>query len=464
MLSDGRIQYFLDTKYEDLKEGEYDELVKNYFQESKENWYDIEISELTTKELKSWRPNEVKTFWKLIRLHTKKEALKTKELNCRGFHFPRFEGVFNQLINNRAHKLVSGNFWESGEEISFYCEVEFSQAIFEGYGDFKNCFFYKNVSFTNSVFHDSFNFMNAKFYEDVSFSFVTFKKDCGINFSRAKFKKSCNFRITNFEGEANFTETSFSSADFSFCEFSSSTCFVRNIFDKEIDFNNTKFIKNELILFSDINQINESVLFVSNTFNENTIFRRVDMKNVCLSQSNIEIVKFEDCSWNEKGGRIVLLDEKKIPSTEEGKLGQLELIFRRLKKNFSNNKYWEQSAKAHFSEMLMRQKSLWKENSIFEWLIYGFYNMFGGTQDFKRPFFILFISTTLIFPLIYSDWCFLTSCEWDWNPLRKSIDAAIPLFKPSLEYKYWGIRYLQTFFSTILLTFFILALRKRFKQ
>ena len=49
--------------------------------------------------------------------------------------------------------------------------------------------------------------------------------------------------------------------------------------------------------------------------------------------------------------------------------------------------------------------------------------------------------------------------------LKKSIANAIPIIKfDPKKYQYWSLKAFQTFFSTILLAFIILGLRKRFKQ
>lgn len=144
----------------------------------------------------------------------------------------------------------------------------------------------------------------------------------------------------------------------------------------------------------------------------------------------------------------------------------LEKFHRLLKTNFEEKHSWELSGKAYISEMEMRRKSFLTEKEYIQWFIYSFYESAGYTQNFKRPLLLLLILTFFVFPLLYSDLCFLfyDHCYWSWEPLRKSLDASLPIIKLSFEYRYWGIRYLQSFNSTIFLTFFILALRKRFKQ
>ncbi|MEM9685549.1 MAG: hypothetical protein AAF934_01335, partial [Bacteroidota bacterium] len=141
-------------------------------------------------------------------------------------------------------------------------------------------------------------------------------------------------------------------------------------------------------------------------------------------------------------------------------------------KNFDSNKDWELSGKSFRSELLMRRyglhqsfrrkwyKHLFIFNSHFyEWFFYWVYGRFSGfTQSIVTPF-VLFIAVIVIFTVGY----YYESSSF-WDSLQKSLVAALPLFKTELTYSNWWVKSSETFICSILLVFFILSLRKRFKQ
>jgi hypothetical protein len=151
----------------------------------------------------------------------------------------------------------------------------------------------------------------------------------------------------------------------------------------------------------------------------------------------------------------------------------LENLYRQLKKIFEGNKEWELSGKAYVSEMYIRKKRLWIEREYVSWLIFSFYDFFGGfTQDYIKPLKWYILFTFVIFPLYYLNfdcsqktWLIkqLSFCDLE-QAFQKSIASSFPFINTNLIYENWWIKAIQTFICGILLTFFILALRKRFKQ
>ena len=101
-----------------------------------------------------------------------------------------------------------------------------------------------------------------------------------------------------------------------------------------------------------------------------------------------------------------------------------------------------------------------------EYAVYYTYCFLGGyAQNFARPLSIFLISTFIGFPLIY----FFTevSSVGMFNlpeAFRKSISNSLPLINSGLNHQLWVLETFQIIFSSILLTFIILGLRKRFKQ
>ena len=104
---------------------------------------------------------------------------------------------------------------------------------------------------------------------------------------------------------------------------------------------------------------------------------------------------------------------------------------------------------------------------FYEWIFYWIYGRSSGfTQSILTPFFLI-ISTIFVFAIIYH-YDSLNTFSNIWHgfadSLQKSLAAALPLFKTEFVYSNWWIKSLKTFICSTLLVFFILALRKRFKQ
>ncbi len=214
----------------------------------------------------------------------------------------------------------------------------------------------------------------------------------------------------------------------------------------------------------------------SNVLNyQSLIFRRMDLTNSLLYQTDLSQFTFSECDWG-TSSRIIVSDEINKEATYQG----LENLYRQLKKNFDNAKNWEQSGKSYHSEMEMRRLRYKNErglNSFINYFIYTIYKQLGGyTQDYIKPLKILLVLIFFLFPLFY----FLETSFYSkklqetllqsilsnnfFDAIQKSLDATFPFFKHNHTYRFWGVQYFQTFLGGILLTFFILALRKRFKQ
>lgn len=198
-------------------------------------------------------------------------------------------------------------------------------------------------------------------------------------------------------------------------------------------------------------------------------FYSINLKNFYFRNSNIEKVIFSNCDWNITD-RLVLAEEYIKNGT------QIENQFRQLKRIFSKDHNWSMSGLAYISEMKMTRRRLgysidegkrYLSKDALEYLIYFFYEKIGGyTQNFIRPLTIFLISTFIVFPLIYVYFEPVTEIQYDFAfALKKSVSNAFPIVKlDGNKYTYWSLKAFQIIFSTILLTFIVLGLRKRFKQ
>ncbi|MEO1033631.1 MAG: pentapeptide repeat-containing protein [Bacteroidota bacterium] len=430
MITDQSLKQLLSCKYEDLKKGDYEFLVENYFKTHSKEWYveneDEPVLNLDQKEY---------IFWELIRRHAMPHGIKEQFFDFSGFIFPDFAGLF--LMHKEIKTVgLDFDFWTKGEKMEFQYDVNFSSAKFLGVVNFKS------VKFSGNI-----DFYSAKFLGDV-------------NFHNAHFHKEVRFISTEFNAEVDFTEVQFSTeyrTIFRFCYKSENTRenSESSSWNYQIHFN---FHRVEL---------NNMVNFIGVHFHKTNFFRANIPKDL----------RFEECRWA-GSRRLVLWKENKIFKLWNRKSSQFENYierYRQIKLNYASFQEWELSGKAYRSEMYIRQwlaffeifnykKPLMIPIRIIEFLMSSFYGIFSGyTQSITKPFIWLILSTALIFPFFYSE-CQLIelfNCNY-YEILEISAKNTFPFYR--LENGNFWIALIQKIFSSTLLAFFILALRKRYKQ
>ncbi|MCT4698148.1 pentapeptide repeat-containing protein [Tenacibaculum haliotis] len=507
------LKYFLITKYEDLEANQYQVLKDNYFTKPKDSWY--EEKEVNGSKEKIWDKNKVTEFWQLMRQHAMEFGRLEKYYNFSDFIFPEFEEVCDN-ITKEDELNNSENFWNAGEVRSFSEDVEFQLAQFLGQADFSESSFMKSAGFGNVKFSEEANFTGVIFLKDVVFAYSEFSRKRSIfdyvkflgevSFGNAKFLGEVFINKTVFSKNTDFNETIFYSwTHFRSSKFLGTSMFIETSFKNPVSFGGVEFSKGKETLFKGLKGDEEGVLrlnFSKVKLPKSLVFREVNLKNTYFNESDITEVKFKNCIWNEEKGRIILYNESdvtkvkfengfwdkqkrmfvrknKLPFNNESPYEEQEGLYRDLKKNFENSKDWELSGKAYVSEMEMRRKTFYnkfvKKSRNFQmlkaliafvnWFLFSFYKNFGGyTQNYIRPLFF-FIGLFLVSLFMYSD-CFSLNdyCECSFVPWKEAIDASLPFFKPSNNSEHLKWIYFQKIFSSILLTFLILGLRKRFKQ
>jgi len=193
---------------------------------------------------------------------------------------------------------------------------------------------------------------------------------------------------------------------------------------------------------------------------------------VSFYRADITDAAFKECFWG-NSKRLIVKNEsfflKKLnqysSSEKSSNYAALEELYRQLKKNFDSNKDWELSGKAYVSEMEMRKKRLFLQEDYYHWFIYRFYDLCGGyTQDLIKP-----IVSIIVLILAFSGIYFFI----DYDPfyaLQRGIKGALPYLTIDIDkdeqFKgYWLIaRNIELILGGTFFSFFILALRKRFKQ
>jgi uncharacterized protein YjbI with pentapeptide repeats len=349
-------------------------------------------------------------------------------------------------------------------------------------------------------------FREAVFHEELLFMFTTFKKL--VDFSGAIFKGEADFRGSVFEKEAfaNFGEAIFEGkANFSIAFFKDQANFSEVIFNKEVFFYETFFedgvtfylatFKDRLVIQG--HRINK--LFSKREVNfkevslmrpEKVSFQKVDLCNFRLLGTDLRKVEFVDVDWyKEKArGRNKIYDEvSPDPETKKFDYPLIAQVYKRLRANYEENLNYADAGDFHIGEMEMRRKG---EKNPFNKAVIWLYKLISNYgESYWHPLvWILFF--LIFFPLIYM----LTGItpkiggsQIQYH-LDFSLKGIIPTFEKIKDYwssfvyslsvfslirerPYQTIRdlghfftILESIFSPVLIAFFLLALRRRFKR
>ncbi len=486
------------------------------FRADKKNWYTLD-----SDGNKYWIKSLVDEFWKQLI----ENKINHNDFNFQGYIFPSFSSdtnmkldlagnyLKNHLANPQNPKMNSFlgkvNTAIVKERVDFLGCVflghfHIQHFIFEGPVHFRDCVFDDEARFQENIFKNHFGlrkctFRGETFFLDSNFlmgyyigdnssfanSFTLLSGYIGGNFSisqcnfddrahisRAKFLGRADIQLASFKKDFDFFQNDFFQGLY-LVELS----FYRNLSIQDIKMKNGTFQKLNFVgtsyLFENITLLEKTVLNFNNcNFNKDVIFKNCNIQDFKFGLSNISTVRFLSCKWKIRY-RLILKEEEKIDKKNISSLTSLEDKYRQLKHNFGNVLDWELAGLSYVSEMKMREKRLYLEKDYFSIFIYKIYDYLSGyTQNFKRPLFIFFILTFFIFPLYYTtlEGCqFIDefrnyfSCSLS-EGYKKSLSAAFPIFSTDLVYENWWMKSLQSFLSLLLITFFVLALRKRFKQ
>jgi len=471
-----------------LNKNETNTSIREYFKKSKTDWY-------TTNKNggKNWDPEKLEEFWDKLYKH----KIEKEDYDFSDFVFPNFIGGI-KLHPSKNIVLNPGLWCLPSKKTLMQKKVSFNNVTFEGCVYFNNITFLGNVSFNNCNFNDTVTFLNCTFKNEVDFYHCGFKLI--THFIRTTFENNTSIYKTGFLKGVDFHDISFSDKHktkleelktldlhkISRNEFSEYNKFYdvflksnnhKEIYesniDKEVKIYN--FLKVTIKYFNNENSFSEKRVkeIINLIVNDNHLtddfqlnfenlnlpktltFRRVNLSKIGFKNVTLYDTNFQECIW---GGdkRIIFNNESENFNSSEG-------IYRQLKKNYESNKNWELSGLAYISEMEMRKKRLWNENEYFQWSIYSFYGCFGGyTQDFKKPIISLTV-TIILFSFFYYfiDYDILKA-------LQRGTKGALPYISIDTEKPFKGywliLKNIELILGGTFLSFFILALRKRFKQ
>ena len=448
-----------------------DKELQEYFQMDKSDWYVIDEYGFL-----DWDEEKVNEFWDLLLKHKMSAHIETSD----SLDFDSF--IFPDMILDSVESFQRNAYWDFNTK-KFYTNINFLNCKFLGRAGYPSDKFYKKVSFKNSIFAGPVDFQETIFFGEVSFENVRFEKD--VSFLYTKFYGAVNFSNTRFLMDVDF-QSAICAKGF---QFSSTSIYKYYTTNKKpsIEYINYK------------SKIDLSSFSVPRGYK----FKRINISNIAFSKEQIiSELEFVECEII--GPRLKTLNEKES-LFDISSLKLLESNYRLLKLKFEDSRDWDLSGKSYRSEMEMKKYLIFYRiftlnigvtttkkflisilklpfriiknfRHFIEFMIYYLYGLLSGyTQSIGRPLFWLALSTTIIFPFIYSN-CYearnsidlLNLFSWTCTnysvSLEKSVAATFPFIDTSLVYDNWWIKSLQTITSTTLLAFFILALRKRFKQ
>jgi hypothetical protein len=433
-----------------------------------------------------------------------------------------FEGVEIGDVDFRQHRF---------EE-----DLNFSGAIFTGITCFEGAQFIMGGDFFGAKFsnNEGANFQNTHFLKTANFVFAQFLGDGLVNFHGAQFSGVANFECTQFCGKKG---TSFYGAQFSGSE-ESSFWDVSFSSSGELNFINAKFSGEGGVHFFGVEFCcDEDVHFGESTFHgpgkvifEDSVFHedcRVHFDRVRISthgilefvnvltlgnflflNTDLEKVEFRNVRFRRTRNRFFnreyLLDEDTYPDNKENyerKYGitqhsQVEILYRKLKLNFENQRDFARAGDFHYGEMgIQRQCKMleWEEKPISKFLPFlkylnltQFYKIVSGYGEKWQQALASFLAILIVCTNLNLFWVEPKATlleettrieKWETDSLHRLGGTALFTFKVLTlqrwehDFRLKGSSYWPKFFVSIqhlagpgIIALMLLAIRRKFRR
>ncbi len=177
------------------------------------------------------------------------------------------------------------------------------------------------INCDSSVFVEEVSFFGINSFSRANFSNAWFKKRC--SFKKSKFPKGANFSHANFLGHADFGYLSTENdLNFNHAHFFQNALFWMGVFGKKVDFTNSKFEGDAILMNSSFESITfKNTTFLSEARFDNSLFLdELILKNIFpekginLDKANLgKRVLFE----NFKAEGVISFKETTLPDTLE---------------------------------------------------------------------------------------------------------------------------------------------------
>lgn len=341
------------------------------------------------------------------------------------------------------------------DNIEFEDEVNFQINTFKDIVTFSNTSFNKPVEFRQVEFESETMFNSSKFYDKTEFSNVNFKNDTNLHF--AEFHKSSKFSDVSFSGEADFAYS--------------------KVF-KKLEFEGTEFAKktNFRNLRTFFRDIEGKTYGPGHVLIRNVYFHRPDrvliggpetaLKRWSFAGSRVDKVVFVKETWPLKKpfiyrfvkwlppslkprGRKAVLDEM-IAKKGEITWQEAEEVYRNLRLNYENRLAYETAGDFHYGQMECRRRDKKNRRWWDRWLTLLYRIFFSYGESISKPLIWLGLIIVTLVILLGPELA-----------IRSLFSFGVPtdVCLPQLIISQVG-----RLAAVIFATFFVLALRRRFKR
>ncbi len=396
-----------------------------------------------------------------------------------------FDGVlFHGQVDFRRSKFTKG---ASFHLARFKEDALFENAQFEHEVSFWCASFFKNADFGDALFRGTSHFQ-CGFSGDTGFSRARFLSDSDL--SEARFEGRTLFEFARFEKDASFFDTHFlGPTSFCACEFAGITMFT-GTFAKQVEFIWCQAGENARITFDGGSQ-HVSKMFVEGadfsaldlTDPKQIRFHKVSLEKCRFIETDVSAAEFTDVKWDMKGKllrRNAVFDDvspntfwtfwRTSEGTEKAKeppkyqYSLIAQLYRRLQANYVKNYRYAEASDFYVGEQEMIRKA---KGRVWQYLstnfLYKIISYYG--ESFLLPLFWL-LAVLFLFPLYliydgiikdgYSDafWKNLSFVTFNRADISKYVT------KPYQQ----GIVTIEGLLLVVLVTFFVLALRRQYKR
>jgi len=404
-----------------------------------------------------------------------------------------FQKKLDDIFKEESFKIYDFSNFIFPEEISFPYVIDkkiiFRNATFSGFILFYDTIFQKEADFEGTTFQGRTQFY-AIFQKEANFTRAAFQHDA--YFMGKAFKSTARFVKATFSRKADFTGVDFQDAHFSDAVFKKDASFTATTFNEVSEFCGVTFegkVTFEAAIFKDALLLNEerkkNRVFSNKEVNfrytrflrpEEVIFRKVDLGKFRFIDTDLRKVEFISVDWYKEKGRNKIYDEvSPDPETKKFDYSLIAQVYKRLRANYEKNLNYAEAGDFHIGEMEMRRKG---EKNIYNKAVIWLYKLISNYgESFWRPLGWIAL-LILIFPFLYMLVGITPSYNIDINQnfetLRdygSSLTYSLSVFSLVRERPYHTINnlghfftILESIFSPVLIAFFLLALRRRFKR
>jgi len=267
-----------------------------------------------------------------------------KELNGDGL-LPAIN--FSEAIFTKKTDFSYITFGRDPDLFTYFLRTTFCEEAY-----FINTIFHKTeVTFREATFTRRAYFSGTKFYRGANFQGATFKGKAYL--SDVEFNREANFSKTTYMGWTDFSRAKFyGETDFTRVIFFDETLFLRVTFYKKVDFSGATFKR---AFFFDKTFIEDADFQLVNIKEEIT-FEKVNLRKISFLDTDLRRIDFINCTWHQKYGRYVLYDELRLFQEITDKDEEAKKLLHRLKQRF----------KGSLSGILKREWSGFKKDISFD--------------------------------------------------------------------------------------------------